>query len=72
LTTSNQFAKIFDSRTGELLQIVVEPLIKIDLMGKPKKTHGHTVLSADWTKDGRTLYVFSANRQSVSLWKLID
>ena len=71
LTTSNQFAKIFDSRTGELLQIVVEPLIKIDLMGKPRKTHGHTVLSADWTKDGRTLYVFSANHRSVSLWKLI-
>jgi len=23
-------------------------------------------------KDGNTLYVFSANRTSVSLWKLID
>lgn len=72
LTTSNQFAKIFDSRTGQLLQIVVEPLIKVDLMGKPRKTHGHTVLSADWSKDGKALYVFSANRQSVSLWRLID
>ena len=71
-TSSNQFVKIFDSRTGELLQTVVHPLIRVDLMGKIKMTHGHTVLSADWSKDGKALYVFSANRQSVSLWKLIE
>jgi len=72
LTVSNQFAQIFDSRTGELLQIVVHPLIKFDLMGKPHMTHGETVSSADWSKDGKALYVFSANGTSVSLWKLID
>jgi WD40 repeat protein len=72
LTSSDQFAKIFDSHTGELLQTVVEPLVRYDLMGKPKMTHGHTVLSADWTKDGKALYVFSANHQSVSLWKLTE
>ncbi|HEX6717597.1 MAG TPA: hypothetical protein VF088_10815, partial [Pyrinomonadaceae bacterium] len=66
------FVKIFDSRTGELLQTVVHPLIRVDLMGKIKMTHGKTVLSADWTKDGKALYVFSANHQSVSLWKLIE
>jgi WD40 repeat protein len=72
LTSSNQFAKIFESRTGELLQTVVHPLIVVDIMGKPRMTHGNTVLSADWSKDGKALYVFSANRQSVSLWKLIE
>jgi hypothetical protein len=51
---------------------VVEPLIRIDSKGKIKKTHGYTVESADWSKDRNTLYVFSANRTSVSLWKLID
>ncbi|HEX6718982.1 MAG TPA: WD40 repeat domain-containing protein, partial [Pyrinomonadaceae bacterium] len=53
LTSSNEFVKIFDSRTGELLQTVVHPLIRVDLMGKIKMTHGKTVLSADWTKDGK-------------------
>jgi WD40 repeat protein len=72
LTSSNQFAKIFDSRTGELLQTVVHPLIRVDLMGKITMTHGHTVLSADWSKDGRALYVFSANHRSLSLWQLIE
>jgi len=72
LAVSDLSVKIFDSRTGELLQTVVEPLIRVDLKGKIKKTHGYTVESADWSKDGKTLYVFSANHTSVSLWKLID
>ena len=72
LTSSDQFVKLFDSRTGKLKQIVVHPLIRIDLMGRKKMTHGETVLSADWTKDGRALFVFSANHTSVSLWKLIE
>ena len=72
LTQGDQFVKIFDSRTGELLQTVVHPLIKFDKMGKPRMTHGKTVDSADWSKDGKSLYVFSSNGQSVSLWKLIE
>lgn len=72
LTKSNESVKIFDSRTGELLQTVVEPLVRIDRMGKPKKTHGQTVRAADWSKDGNALYVLSANHTSVSLWKLIQ
>jgi WD40 repeat protein len=72
LTSSNQFVKIYDSRTGELLQTVIEPAVVVDLMGKTRKTRGNLVVSADWSKDGQTLYVFSANHQSVSLWKLID
>ena len=72
LTVSNQFVKAFDSRTGEFLQTVVHPLIKVDLTGKIRMTHGNTVSAAGWSKDGRALYVFSANRTSVSLWKLIE
>ena len=72
LTVSDLFIKIFDSRTGQLLQTVVHPLIKVDSKGKSRMTNGATVRSADWTKDGRALYVFSANHTSVSLWKLID
>jgi hypothetical protein len=64
--------KIYDSRTGALLQTVVHPLIRYDKMGKPKMTHGDTVHSAGWSKDGNTLYVFSANNTAVSLWRLID
>ena len=72
LTQGDQFVKIFDSRSGELLQTVVHPVIKTDAKGRPRMTHGRTVDSADWSKDGEALYVFSANGQSVSLWKLIN
>ena len=72
LTQGDQFVKIFDSRSGELLQTVVHPLIKTDAKGRSRMTHGRTVDSADWSKDGEALYVFSANGQSVSLWKVIN
>lgn len=72
LTSSNEFVNIFDSRTGELLQQVVQPMVVVDLMGKTRKTSGKTVQSADWSKDGKTLYVFSANRKTVSLWQVIE
>lgn len=72
LTQGDQFVKLFDSRSGELLQTVVHPLIKTDAKGRSRMTHGKTVDSADWSKDGKTLFVFSSNGQSVSLWKVID
>jgi WD40 repeat protein len=72
LTVSDLFVKVYDSSTGALLQTVVHPLIRYDKTGKPKMTNGDTVLSADWSKDGNTLYVFSANHSAVSLWKLIE
>jgi WD40 repeat protein len=71
LTSSNEVVGIFDSRTGELLQMVVEPQVVRDLMGKRRTIHGKTVRSADWSKDGKTLYVINANMRTVSLWKLI-
>lgn len=72
MTSSNQFVKLFDSRTGDLLQTVTHPLILVDFQGKQRVTHGRTVESADWSKDGKTLYIFSANGKSVSLWQLIE
>ena len=72
MTSSNLYVKIYDSRTGALLQTVVQPLIRVDLQGKQHMTHGKTVESAGWSKDGKTLYVFSANHTSVSLWQLIQ
>ncbi len=72
LTSSDEFVELTDSRTGKLLQIVVSPPVVVDLMGKRRMTHAQMVLSADWSKDGRALYVFSANGRSVSLWKLIE
>ena len=72
LTSSNKFLRIFDSRTGQLLQTVFEPMVVIDLMGKIKRTRGNTVRSADWSKNGKTLYVFSADGSSISLWQLLD
>jgi WD40 repeat protein len=72
LTQGDQFVKIFDSRSGELLQTVVHPLIKTDSKGRSRMTHGKTVDAADWSNDGKTLYVFSSNGQSVSLWKVIE
>jgi len=58
---------------------VISPPVKLgkdgkpfyDKEGKPKISHGAAVKSADWSRDGRTLYVFSANGQSVSVFGLI-
>jgi hypothetical protein len=38
----NQFVKIFDLYTVEVLQTGVNPLIVVDLMGESKMTHGQT------------------------------
>jgi len=47
------FVKIYDSRTGALLQTVAHPLIRVDLQGKQHMTHGKTVESANWSKTAR-------------------
>ena len=69
LASSSEFVRIFDSRTGQLLQTVIEPPVQIDLLGKPKTVRKRMVGSADWSKDGNALYVFGANGQLVSLWE---
>ena len=50
LTQGDQFVKIFDSRSGELLQTVVHPLIRTDSKGKTRMTHGKTVDSVSLWK----------------------
>ena len=70
LTYSSEYVKIFDARTGALLQTVIGPPIDYSKK-KPKIKHGAAVLSADWSTDGKTLYIFSANRQTVSLWEFL-
>ncbi|HEX8492482.1 MAG TPA: WD40 repeat domain-containing protein [Pyrinomonadaceae bacterium] len=80
LTYDYEYVRIFDSRTGQLLQTVISPPPKFDKDGKivydkkgqPKLSRGAAVKSADWSRDGHTLYVFSANGQSVSVYGLVS
>ena len=69
VASSSEFVRIFDSRTGQLLQTVIEPTVQIDLMGKPKTARKRMVGSADWSKGGNALYVFGSDGQLVSLWQ---
>lgn len=79
LTYDYEYVRAFDARTGELLQTVISPPVKLDKNGKPeldrkgklKLKHGATVKRAGWSRDGRTLYVFSANGQSVSVYGVV-
>jgi WD40 repeat protein len=79
LTFDYEYVRIFDTRTGELLQTVIEPPVKrdkngkiiYDKEGKPKLSRGAAVERAGWSHDGRTLYVFSANGQSVSVYGMV-
>lgn len=79
LTYDYEYVRIFDSRTGELLQTVISPPPKLDKdgkvvydkEGKPKLSRGAAVKWAGWSRDGHTLYVFSANGQSVSVYGLV-
>ena len=75
-TYDYEYVRLFDTRTGELLQTVISPPVKLgkdgkplyDKKGRPKLSRGAAVKSAGWARDGRTLYVFSANEQSVSVY----
>ncbi len=78
-TYNYEYVRIYDTRTGELLQNVISPPVKRDENGNvllnkdgsPKLSHGASVKWADWSRDGRTLYVFSANGQSVSVYAMV-
>lgn len=76
LTYSNQYVKVFDSLTGALLRTVISPDLAAptpDFCQKyPKQCKGSLVWKAGWSSDGKTLYVFNANRQTVSLWELLE
>jgi WD40 repeat protein len=71
LTYSNQYVKVFDTRTGELLQELVAP--PMDYTKKKPRLSDKTLVSeAGWSYDGRTLYVLGADGRTVSLWWLLD
>jgi len=69
LTYSNQYVKVFDSRTGELLQTPVSPPLDYSKK-KPRPSDKRLVSKAGWSADGKTLYVVGADGRSVSLWGL--
>lgn len=75
LTYSNQYVKVFDSRTGEIIQTIISPDLaapEIDFCKKkPKECKGTLVRRAAWSSDGRTLYVLNGNRRTVSLWEML-
>ena len=72
LTYSNQFVKIYDARTGEIVQVLVTPPIDATRPPDPKKgprfSSKPLVWKADWSSNGQTLFIISADRGSVSLW----
>ncbi|MCA1816370.1 MAG: WD40 repeat domain-containing protein, partial [Acidobacteria bacterium] len=78
-TYDYEYVRVFDTRTGGLLQTVISPPVKrdkagnvvLDKDGKPKLSHGAALKQAGWSRDGRTLYVFSANGQSVSVYGVV-
>jgi hypothetical protein len=71
LTYSNQYVKVFDSRTGELLQTLISPPMDYSKK-KPKLSDKSLVHQADWSDDGKTLYVINADGTSIELWNLLD
>lgn len=71
LTYSNQYVKVFDARTGELLQELVSPPTDYTKK-KPRLSDKPLVSEAGWSYDGRTLYVVGADGRAVSLWRLLD
>jgi WD40 repeat protein len=68
LTYSNQYVKVFNSLTGELLQTLVSPPMDYTKK-KPRLSDKSLVSKADWSRDGKTLYVFSEDKKSVSIWR---
>lgn len=71
LTYSNQYVEVFDAHTGALLQTLVSP--PMDYSGKkPRRSDKRLVSLAGWSGDGKTLYVFDADKRSVSLWRLLE
>jgi hypothetical protein len=79
LTYDDEYVRVFDTRTGRLLQTVISPPVKLgkdgkplyDKKGQPKLSRGAAVERAGWSRDGRALYVFSANGQSVSVYGVV-
>jgi hypothetical protein len=71
LTYNKQFAEVLDARTGKVLQTLVSP--PIDYSKKKPKPSGKPLVSdADWSSDGKSAYIISADGASVTLWESTD
>jgi WD40 repeat protein len=70
LTYSKQYVKVFESRTGQLLQTLVSPPMDYSKK-KPRLSDKSLVSKADWSRDGKTLYVIGADGRTISLWGLL-
>jgi WD40 repeat protein len=69
LTYSNQYVKVFDSLTGELVQTLISPPMDYTKK-KPRPSDKRLVSKAGWSSDGKALYVIGADGKSVALWGL--
>jgi hypothetical protein len=74
LSYSKEYVKVYDAKTGAVLQTLVEPPIDTSKPADPKKKprlkRGPLVSKVDWTNDGNMLYIVSADKKSVSLWSM--
>jgi WD40 repeat protein len=74
LTYSNQYVKVYDAQTEAVLQTLVEPAVDtskpVDPQKGPRLSDEPLVSKADWSSDGNTLYIVSADRKSVSFWSM--
>ncbi len=68
LTYSNQYVKLFDSVTGELLQTLVAPPMDYSRK-KPRLSDQWLVSWADWSADGRGVYVMNHEKTAITLWR---
>lgn len=68
---SAQLVKVYDSRTGEPLQSLVSPPMDYSKK-KPRVSDKELVSKADWSPDGKTLYVINYDKNSISLWRLAE
>jgi WD40 repeat protein len=74
LTYSKEYVKVYDAKTGAVLQTLVEPPIDIskpvDPGKKPRLKRGPLVSKADWYNAGNAVYVVSADKKTVSFWSM--
>jgi hypothetical protein len=74
LTYSKEYVKVYDTKTGAVMQTLIEPPIDTSKPADPKKKprlkRGLLVSKVDWANDGNMLYIVSADKQSVSFWSI--
>ena len=71
LTYSNQYVDVFNSLTGTQLQQIVSPPMDYTKK-KPRLSDKSLVSKAGWSPDGKTVYVISDDRKSISIWGLVE